>query len=130
LDREYFKIVREVLEDEDVVWLCPRPHKIASVLGCSREEFIDAGGFDERFEYYGKEDKDMILRLQRRGKKFAHSPLGLVEAIYTPKAEKYRNIRSGHSRRWVETYSKSIYEENIANEVLVTNKDGWGKWQE
>jgi glycosyltransferase involved in cell wall biosynthesis len=130
LDREYFKIVREILEDKEIVWLCPRPHKIASVLGCSREEFIDAGGFDERFEYYGKEDKDMILRLKRRGKKFAYFPTGLVEAIYTPKEEKYKNIRPGRSRRWVETYSKSIYEENIENEVLVANKDGWGKWQE
>ena len=128
LDRNYFKAVREILEKEDCMWLYP--YKIAGVLGCYREEFIEAGGFDERFEYYGKEDKDMILRLERRGKKFAQSPLGLVSAIYTSKKEKYKNIRSGHSRKWVERYSKSVYEENIANEVLVANKDGWGKWQE
>ena len=128
LNKNYFKVVRKILEDEDLVWL--HPYKVAGVLGCYREEFIDAGGFDERFEYYGKEDKDIVLRLKRRGKKFAQSPLGLVEAIYTPKGEKYRNIRPGHSRRWVETYSKSIYEENIANKVLVANKDGWGKWHE
>ena len=53
---------------------------------------------------------------------------GMTKSTQTE--EKYRNIRPGHSRRWVETYSKSIYEENIANKVLVVNKDGWGKWHE
>ena len=128
LDKNYFEVVREMVKEGDLVWLCP--HKRSGILGCAREEFIDAGGFDERFEYYGKEDKDMVLRLKRRGKKFESAPLGLIRFIYTPKPEKYKNLRSGMTRRQIEKYSKAIYEENIAKEVLVANKGGWGKWHE
>jgi len=92
-------------------------------------EFVEAGGFDERFEFYGKEDKDLILRLKRRGHKFGQMPSNLLTSILTPRKEKYKNYRLSLNRLEVYKRSKAIYEENIRNEVLVVNKGGWGSWE-
>ena len=128
LDENYFQAIRMLLEEGDCVWLYPH-RRGAGMLGCNKKEFIAAGGYDERFELYGKEDKDIALRLERRGEKYKQIPLNLVATIPTPKADKYRNLRPGLSRIQTEKYSKAIYDENIANKVLVANKKGWGKWE-
>ena len=128
LDKNYFEAVRELLKDGDCVWLYPH-RKGGSVLGCSRKEFMDAGGYDEKFIYYGKEDKDIMLRLERRGGKFKQVPLNLIVEIPTPRLIKYKNIHPGLSWLRAEKYTKAIYDENIANNVLVANKEGWGSWE-
>ena len=128
LDKEYFKAIRELLSGGDCIWLHPH-RRGGGILGCDRKEFIAAGGYDERFYLYGKEDKDIMLRLMRRGGKFKRVPLDMVIDIPTPKADKYKNLRPGLSRVRIEKYSKAIYDENIANEVLVANKGGWGQWE-
>ena len=103
--------------------------RFIGVMCIQREEFIAAGGFDERFEYYGKEDKDLRLRLERRGAQsgaVSDAPLSL---IYTPWPEKLTNYAPGVGRRKMHTMSKALYEENIANGVLVANEGKeWGQW--
>lgn len=124
----YFDIVRKTLEEDNYAWL--RHHdRFVGVLGCMRGEFISSGGFDERFEFYGKEDRDIILRLVRRGGKFKQLPHGLLGLIPTPKTEKFKNYRLKLSRSEISKRSKAIYEDNIKNEVLVVNEDGWGNWE-
>lgn len=127
LDVTYFQAVRDLLKD-DCLWLAPHKRG-AGILGCNREEFINTGGYDERFNLYGKEDKELTSRLTRRGGKFKLAPLDLVVVIYTSKDKKYANIASELSRRQVEKYSKAIYDENIENKILFVNEDGWGAWK-
>ena len=128
LGKNYFEAVRELLESGDYVWL--HPHKKGgTVLGCSRNEFINAGGYDEKFIYYGKEDKDLMLRLERRGGKFKQVPLNLIVNIPTPKLDKHRHISRALSVLRAEKHTKAIYDENIANNILVANLEGWGSWE-
>ena len=128
LSENYFEVVREMLSEGDYVWL-GHNLRFIGVLVCKREEFINAGGFDERFEFYGKEDKDLVLRLERRGGKTARLPAGLLRLIPTSKEDKLKNYRLPLSRREVKKLSTPIYEENIRNGVLVANVGKeWGKW--
>jgi len=126
--KQYVEIVREGIE-EGCVWLRHR-QRFIGVVTVQRKEFMDAGGFDERFEFYGKEDKDIVLRLERRGAKYKVLPTYLLDLIPTPKADKFKNYRLVLSRGEVNRRSKAIYEENIANEVLVANEGKeWGQWE-
>ena len=129
LSENYFKVVREMLAEGDYVWLSSNL-RFVGVFVCRREEFVAAGGFDERFEFYGKEDKDIVLRLERRGGKTARVPSGMLKLIPTPKEEKFNdNYRLHLSRKETKKRAKPIYEENIRNQVLVANKGKeWGKW--
>ena len=128
LDENYFNTVREMLSEGNYVWLSHNL-RFVGVVVCKREEFIDTGGFDERFEFYGKEDKDLVLRLERRGGKTARLPAGLLSLIPTPKEDKFKNYRLPLSRKETKKLAKPIYEENIRNKVLVANKGKeWGKW--
>jgi hypothetical protein len=127
LSDNYFKIVRDTLSEDDYVWL-RHNDRFVGVIGCKREEFIESGGFDERFEFYGKEDKDIILRLTRRGGKFKQLPNGLLTLIPTPRTEKFKHYRLNLPRSEISRRSKRIYEDNINNEATVVNVDGWGNW--
>lgn len=129
LHKDYFAMVREALDEDDYVFLYHH-RRFVGVLGCSRKEFIDAGGYDERFEFYGKEDKDILLRLKRRGGKSKQLPTKMMLGLLiTTKEDKFKNYRLKLSRKQIKMRAKQIYLYNIENEVLVANKDGWGKWQ-
>ena len=122
----YFKIIRELLLLEEPVWIKSR--RYPGVLICRRQEFIDAGGFDERFEFYGPEDKDLISRLQRRGGKFVSFPLGIITDIRTPNSEKVKNYRLALSKGQMSQRMKPIHEENIRDCVMVANEGAeWGE---
>ena len=96
------------------------------VVCVPRQEFIDAGGYDERFEFYGKEDKDFLARLKRRGKPHTQIP-DRLSLIYTPWSEKLLNYRGNPSRKKVSRLSMAIYTENCEREVLVANEGKrWG----
>ena len=69
-----------------------------------------------------------MRRVARRGGAFVVLPNFLLGLIITPKEDKLKNYRGNLTRRQMGTYSKKIYQENIDNEVLVANKDGWGSW--
>ena len=128
LDESYFEVIRELLKGGDRVWLYPSG-KGGGIFGCDRKEFIEAGGFDERLKYYGKEDKDLVLRLRRRGEKNARVPIRLTTVIRTPKSKKYKDLQPDLSKKEMDEYSRAVYDENIANKVLVANKAGWGSWE-
>jgi len=122
---DYFKVIRETIERENPVWM--HDGHYGSVMVCRRDEFIASGGYDERFEYYGQEDKDMELRLMRRGAKLALLPRGMLTIIKTPDADKVKNYRIKSRRKMFELMRK-VYEENIASGALVANPGGWGSW--
>ena len=124
LSIDYFTTIRELLAPGDIVWMTSSRYGWPVI---HRDEFIDAGGFDERMEYYGKNDRDLQNRLWRRGGKFVYYPSDILSTIPTPRHEKFKNY-SLSSAHGMKVLNKKIYEENMRNKVLTVNPDGWGKW--
>ena len=127
VSKDYFQAIRKVLAEDEYMWI-RHSRRFVGVIGVQKEEFIASGGFDERFEFYGKEDKDLKLRLERRGGKVKILSDKFLRLIPTPREDKFKNYRLQLSRRQMSNRAKKIYEENIENEVKVVNKDGWGRW--
>ncbi len=124
---DYFSIVRQRLEETSADWL-KADLCYVGVIVCRRQALLDAGGYDERFEGYGSEDKDLILRLHRRG---------LVSAPYlacdhltmfrTPNAEKIKHYRLPWTKTAMLKAGSLILRENVKAGVLVANAGcEWG----
>ncbi|MBT4880101.1 MAG: glycosyltransferase family 2 protein [Alphaproteobacteria bacterium] len=59
-------------------------------LGVSRKDFISVGGFDERYEGYGQEDSDFVIRLLRSGiKRINMEYVGPVLHLYHSRKQSY-----------------------------------------
>lgn len=124
---DYFAAIRSLI-NYDIVWL---EHPIGGVVCCQRGEFIASGGYDERFEFYGKEDKDLIARLRRRGGKHTQVLPGYLGHIPTFRTQKYENYDPRLTPHQMKKYSMEIWKENIKNKVLTVNEGKeWGKWHE
>ena len=127
MQRDYLKVVRAELE-KGYVWL-HHSDRFVGVICVERQEFMDAGGFDERFEFYGKEDKDLFARLVRRGASHAQIP-DLLSLIPTPWHEKLRNYRMSLSRQQMSKLSKATYQQNMREGILVANAGTeWARWE-
>lgn len=127
LAEEYFAEIRKLLEEGGYVWL--QSYAKINFIVCQKTEFVDAGGFDERFEFYGPNDKDFAERLERRGGRFTYYSHELITIIPTPWSEKTKNYRIT-SRREIGKLMKPIYLENQKNEVWTVNEEkGWGSWE-
>lgn len=126
VSRDYLRFIREAFENEGVVWACPS--RLKGIIACTKQEFNDTGGYDERFEFYGPEDREIDLRLRRREGKFKKVPDQMLSEIVTTKKDKYANYRKiSHTKR--KRLMRSIFKENRENNVLVVNeKTGWGRW--
>lgn len=112
------------------------PYKLMSnsqwggMMACSLQELIESGGFDERFEYYGTEDYDLIMRLRMRGLPFhRYSRYRVLSLEEQTEEERFKYYRFRLGKRRMTRINKALFEENIANKVLVVNvgKD-WGKY--
>jgi len=124
LSIDFFSTIRELLSPGDIVWSSSKRYGWPVI---HRDEFIAAGGFDERMEYYGKNDRDIISRLHRRGGKHVYYPNSIMSIIYTSRADKFKNYKMT-SAHGMKVHNKGIYEENMRGEVLTVNPDGWGSW--
>jgi glycosyltransferase involved in cell wall biosynthesis len=124
---EYFRVIRNLIETEQPVWM--EPTRYNGVVVCQKDEFIRAGGFDERFTYYGQEDRDLADRLHRRGGKFIQCDGKLLGIIPTPNTKKLQNYDRPLSKRKSLDLMRPIYDENTQNGSLVANEGiAWGKW--
>ena len=122
----YIEAIRELIS-KDCIWMRGRHKK--GIIACQRKEFINAGGYDERFEFYGGEDKDLEYRLRRRGGKFGLVPDGMVDTIITPNKDKLVNYRVAMSKKEMILHNKAIRDQNNAEGILVANEGReWGKW--
>jgi len=124
---DVIEIVRDELAEHQYIWLYDQRYK--GVIVCQRREFVAAGGYDERFEFYGPEDRDLHDRLLRRCGKNNILPRGLVHVIETPNEDKVKNYREPLSKREMSQKMHPIYLANVASRVLVANPEGWGKWE-
>jgi hypothetical protein len=121
----FFRAIRDGFETYEAMFATGNNYP--GVTAVLKEEFVDAGGFDERFEYYGPEDKDLIERLKRRGVKWGLYPEELLSQIPTPRIKKTEHYRT-KSLYQMWKLMQPIFKENKANGVLVANPDGWGRW--
>ena len=120
----FVSVIREQIKNYD----CLLVNNYRGILTCRKEEFMGAGGYDERFEFYGPEDKDLELRLLRRGNRIGTLSSDLLSVIPTPNKEKAKNYRLPISKREMSQRMKPILEENIRKRILVANEGvSWGQ---
>jgi glycosyl transferase family 2 len=95
---------------------------------CRREDILAAGGFDERFEFYGPEGKELADRLMRRGlTQVDIMRRDLVTQIRTSNTEKLRNYRESLSKLQMHQRGMDVWRDNMARNVLVANEGkAWG----
>jgi predicted glycosyltransferase involved in capsule biosynthesis len=123
---EFLPTVRRMIPD-GYVWMHAK--KYTGVIVCWRQEFIAAGGYDERFEFYGPEDSELDARLRRRGGMFGMLPSNLIEVIRTPDSEKIKNYRLPLTKRQMSRRMKAILDENNQAGVQVANSGrNWGQF--
>lgn len=127
-DIKYIECLRSFISD-GCIWM--RSSELHGIVCFERQEFIDAGGYDERFEFYGPEDRDLDNRFARRGGKFGLLPKGLMHVIKTEDSEKVKNFRlKGLSKHQMSKLMRPIFDENERNGVTVVNQGKeWGKWE-
>lgn len=126
--QDFISTLRIMLEYPEYKWMTVRNNE--GVMVIKKIDFLDAGGYDERFEFYGPEDKDLRDRLIRRGLDywFTFSPW-YVKAIYTPNEEKVKNYRLPLSKKDMSKIMSPIYHDNVKKGVLVANEGRkWGQW--
>jgi glycosyltransferase involved in cell wall biosynthesis len=122
----YVLAVRKLIND-GCIW--GHASNACGIIFCKRDEFIDAGGYDERFEFYGGEDRELEARLQRRGGKFGFVQRGLMRVIQTSNEDKIKNHRLQLSKHEMIKRTHVILDENNADEIMVANiNKEWGKW--
>ena len=126
----FFATIRTRLDETQADVLRSQTDGYIGVITAKREMLMDAGGFDERFEFYGREDKDLLLRLLRRGAKQDTYDLdAMMELIRTPWSAKLQHYRVPLTREDAHRYASLIYDENIRKNVLVANEGfAWGSF--
>ena len=140
---------RKLLDKYDPVWLIEEgrwiddKHQGGRLLVCQRNEFLRMGGYDERFNLCGPEDKDICMRLYRRGAKVATYSRHLIDEIKTRQhrkianldKEKYRALvpeeltnKVSYTKLLMQRAMREIYLDNCAKGVLVANEGKeWGQ---
>jgi GT2 family glycosyltransferase len=124
---DYFAHVRERLVETGADLLLPDICYVG-VIVCRRTVLLDAGGYDERFEFYGSEDKDLNLRLRRRGVKSApYWACDHLTMFRTTNWDKIKNYRGSLRKGDMMVAGKAILTENVRAGVLVANEGReWG----
>lgn len=122
---DFFKIVR-MFASAGYDWIEDDRYKGAIV--CRFSEFVAAGGYDERFEFYGSEDRELAVRLNRRNLKKASLPTGSLGNFYTPDDVKMANYRVKITKEESSRRMRVYYEESLASGRLTANPQGWGRW--
>lgn len=123
----YIAVLRQRIS-EGCQW-CNTDRKRRSTIAIEKNEFVKAGGYDERFETYGPDDRDIIERLERRELKRGSIPDHLLDDIFTPAEKKIANYRIKGSHHELGKMLMPYYYENRNSGQLVANQGvNWGSW--
>lgn len=121
----YVQALRKMIA-QGCIWMRARHKK--GIICCQKAEFVNAGGFDERFEFYGGEDRDLENRLKRRAGWPCIVPDGTIDTVRTSKSEQVANYRGNMTKMEMCIRAKEIREENDRLGILVANEGvEWGK---
>lgn len=118
-EKNCFKVIRELIEKENPVWMAEG--YLGRAVVCRKDEFIASGGYDERFNMYAPEDRDICMRLHRRGGKFVEFPANLLHDTPTPWQVKVENLGVNLERDEMIKRMHAIYDENNRLGLLVAN---------
>lgn len=123
----YFPEIRRRLAETGATWLVPQLAR--AMIVCRRDVLVAAGGYDERIEFYGPEDKDLHARLLRRGEPWASTTDAHIRYIPTPKALKAQGYRLPLTLAEMHVEGRRILLENVVRQTRTAN-DGmaWGAW--
>ncbi len=119
LDPSYFQVVRDLVGQTNCDLALAGERN--GVIVVKREEFHASGGFDERFEFYGPEDRDLVNRLKRRGLHVAYYKADLLEDIPTPNKKKATGYRLAISKWDMKALMHPIFVGNEAEGRLTAN---------
>jgi hypothetical protein len=123
----FFRVIRTAIASNRYNFYYVRNYR--GVIACKRSDFIMAGGYDERFEFYSPEDQDLHLRFLRRGMKGGAIADDMIRVIKTPDDDKIKNYRLQISKREMAKQMSIVLEQNIAYNVMVANEGiPWGQW--
>jgi glycosyltransferase involved in cell wall biosynthesis len=124
VDPDFFLVVRELAgQGADVIRASHGQWN-----GCMtfrKEEFIAAGGFDERMEFYGPEDRDLARRFELREVRIATFGPELIANIRTPNSEKVKGYRLPLSKEEMHRRMHEIYRGNTGRKVVNEGVE-WG----
>lgn len=136
LHPSYFQIMRDGITPEIPLYFIAKTPVSARYNSCwhpqimvvERNEFMSAGGFDERFEFWGAEDKDLNARLLLRGLPYKLLPLTpAFQDITTPRDLKTKNYRLPLHLKRMSNIQRALYKQNILDNILVANPgQSWG----
>lgn len=68
----------------------PCPHGLSGLLVCRRDDFLRIGGYDEVFQGWGTEDRDLCARLERLGRQRRPFAAGDLRAMPHSDAQRTR----------------------------------------
>lgn len=122
----FFSTVRQQLLSSQADYLRSMTNGYIGVVTVRTDLLVATGGFDERFECWGREDKDLLGRFIRRGMSVSYYDLDdLIILNVTPPGVRRKNYRLGEHA--CKKLRNAVYEENLRNQVLTVN-DGvaWG----
>lgn len=145
----FVQMIRENIEKYHPVWMIEHgghideEHIGGRLLVCQKAEFVAAGGYDERFNLCGPEDKDITMRLYRRGGKMVLYSSKVIDEIRTIQKRKIENLdyqkyrdalppeephKLQMTKLSMQRAMRVIYHENCEKGVLVANEGvAWGQ---
>jgi GT2 family glycosyltransferase len=125
---DFFELIRAKFA-EGATWLAPPARRLRGVIAVPREELLKAGGFDERFEFYGPEDKELEARLRRRlGAPTIYMPA--MTSIKTSKKRKFQNY-SLSTRQEIHDWGKALLKTCNKEKAMVANEGvEWGSMRQ
>lgn len=127
LSKNSISSIRELIQLRNNPWMMSPEH--SGMIVCRKDIFVDAGGYDERFEFYGQEGLELNDRLRRRGHEPGYFPTNLIEVLPTSNIDKVKNYRIKGNKTTLSRMMRPIYEQCKQEQVLTANigKD-WGSW--
>lgn len=119
--------VRELIEKRNDPWLLAM--KFKGQIVCRKDIFIEAGGYDERFEFYGQEGEELNERLRRRGHKPGIMSNRVMKVLPTERDDKVKNYRIKAHMTDMSRLMRPIYEQCKRDQVMKANEGkDWGSW--
>ena len=126
LEPVFFAGLRTRVAETGATWLLPTGNRWQGVVVCRREELVAAGGYDERVEFYGPEDKELNARLERRAGPAAFYPHQWL--VDLPHRNKTAHYRLPLSKREMHHEGRSYLLDAAARHALVANEGiAWGQ---